>query len=214
MSRGYAVVAALAILGFLSDGASAQCKPIPPQVNVTLPPFNTAIEEVRDVGAYTPFPFRTEQSIEKGWKLNGIALVKTGVRFSVQGVRGPNCYQPITIGIELAIEDPAKIYIDSRYARGTCNYEVIKAHELQHVDVYVKARAAFAPYFKGVVQNAVNAVLAQATRQSNGDELVREAVREAVDVAFAHMNAEAARVNAGIDSRENYIRTQALCPNW
>ena len=209
------ILAAAATIACVVPGAAlAQCKPVPPQVNVRMPPFETVIEEVRDVAAYTPFPFRTEQSIEKGWRLNGIALVKTGGRSNMQGLVGAGCYQPVTIDVEIAIVSPARIYIDSRFEKGSCNYEVVKVHELQHVDVAVRVRAAYANFFKAVVQNAVNAVLPQATTQRNGEEIVSSALSEALDVGLARMNGESARINAAIDSRENYLRTQALCPSW
>lgn len=208
--------ASIALVGLAAScsGAWAQCKPSPPQVNVLAPAFRTTIEEVRDVAAFTPFPFLTEQSIAPGWKLNGVALVRPQVRTNIVGMKHPSCYEPRTVEIVLSFEDPVRIYIDSRFDRNSCNYAVVKAHELQHVDVYQRARTAYVPYFRAVVQNAVNAVVGQASQSRDGEDIVKQAISEAVDVAFSHMTGEAARVNAAIDSRENYLRTQALCPNW
>lgn len=214
MPRLFAPAIAAATLTLLAAPAWAQCKPTPPQVIVTAPPFETSIEEVRDVAAYTPFPFLTEQSVAPGWKLNGVALVRPQVRMNIAGMKYPSCYEAKRIEIVLTLGDPVRIYIDSRFDRNSCNYAVVKAHELQHVEVYQRARTAYVPYFKAVIQNAVNAVLAQSSQSSSGEEIVKAAASEASDVAFSHMTTEAARVNAAIDSKENYLRTQALCPNW
>lgn len=159
-------------------------------------------------------------AVMSGWRTNGLAaaqLRSEGDTFmSIQELSDGSWCGSLEGGrFDIGYDDPMRIYVTSQYAPGSCPYEAIVQHELQHVDIYrsvlsahlgdADRRIATIVFGNGPVRGATKGDVAAGI-----DAIVERAVSEVVD----EIAAESRQRNGVLDTVDNYMRVQSACPQW
>ena len=129
---------------------------------------------------------------------------------------GPYRFWVKTLNVQFKITR-MDVYVSSQYPEGSCQYNVVLAHENTHVSINQRL------YRKhmGLLRSALaRAALPTASHPwTAGSQAQAEAALDArikpllkrIEQGFA---AEDRRENAKIDTTASYRRTSAKCPNW
>ena len=159
-------------------------------------------------------------AVMSGWRTNGLAaaqLRSEGDTFmSIQEMSdGSWCGYLEAARFDIGYDDPMRVYVTSQYPQGTCPYEAIVQHELQHVDIYrsvlsshlddADRRIAAIVFGNGPVRGETKDDVAAGI-----DALVERAVSEVVD----EIAAESRQRNGVLDTVDNYMRVQSACSQW
>lgn len=107
------------------------------------------------------------------------------------------------------------VYINNDYPEGSCEYDAVLAHEMEHVridrEVLQKYEAKFQKVLRRLLRNK-KAIYAQRMVEARSAYYL-EFERQLKPVV-AKMKAERDRRHAAIDTPENYRKEQAKCDNW
>lgn len=195
-----------------AGGALAQvdpCRPTPPQVNVSLPSAGVRVTQVRDVGSHAPFAAGADATTSGGrWVVNGLTKSVRQVSYQIAGVSGNGCYAPTRVEIVLGVGDPVEVLIADRYAPGTCQYQAVLEHEMQHVDILRRGRQIYGERYRAMVMGA-------ALQGPFPDERSAQSrIAGMIDVVGDEMTRALYQANASIDTAESYLANQARCPSW
>lgn len=185
------------------------CRPPPPEVNVSLPSASISVRQVRDVGSFAAFG-SGGQAAEGGgrWVVNGLTRSTRQVSYRVQGLMGGGCFAPVRIEIMLGVADPVEVLISDKYAPGTCQYQAILEHEMQHVDILRRGRQIYAERYRSMLGTG-------AVQGPYPDEASAQSrIAGLVDVVNDEMTRALAQANASIDTAQSYLANQARCPSW
>jgi hypothetical protein len=112
--------------------------------------------------------------------------------------------------------EQVEVDIAAEYAPGSCQYRVVHDHESQHVALTRRTFDAHFPRMRARLAEAVRAVrprIVAGEPEVAGRALSEQLMAVARPVLEAY-DRERARVNAAIDTPENYRRTSALCDTW
>ncbi|OSM05035.1 hypothetical protein MAIT1_03166 [Magnetofaba australis IT-1] len=116
-----------------------------------------------------------------------------------------------TIGYEDVL-----IYILGEYPRESCQYGVIHAHEMRHVEILNQELQRALPGLKQdlsrISRNLTQRVRPQRTQQAQRaiETRVRGRVRLAINRAMRRVD----RANARIDTKQAYLAENRKCRNW
>ena len=110
------------------------------------------------------------------------------------------------------------VYLSSKYPKGSCVYQVVLAHENQHVAINTRVFKKYSALMK-------KALLSDRTIPTKANPMAVNSVEEGKAFISTHIDAlvknvyekftqEAIAENAKIDTMENYRRTQAKCKEW
>jgi hypothetical protein len=107
------------------------------------------------------------------------------------------------------------VYITSNYAEGSCEFEVVRAHEETHVAIYervfdkylARMEAALSQDRRTPMQG--NPFLARSRR--SGKAALSTILDDLVNGLFADFNSESQRENAKLDTPERYRAESAKC---
>lgn len=156
---------------------------------------------------HTPGLTMADNRLDSRLKLQGMS----------HGKNGPVCAWVVSVNVDFSWTR-MDVYISSKYPRGSCPYQVILAHENQHVAINT---AAFEKY-KALMLRALlsatdlptkaNPMMAPSMRQAKA--ILSSRVNGIVMPLYTEFKQELLAENAKIDTPENYKRTQALCPQW
>ena len=107
------------------------------------------------------------------------------------------------------------VYVDRKYAKGTCEFNAIMDHENQHVAINRETLKRFAPRLQSALEAAAPAVnpmpaLSLETGKKRQMDLLQKEIAPQIDA----MNAVRDRANASIDTVQSYRATQEKCRNW
>ncbi len=202
--------AALALLASLCPaGALAQCPPSATRVLVDTPEVSVDVQDVRSVIDYTVLPWQTQSRMAPGWVMNGLTVAHTDGQFRIETLQGPGCFRVTRVDAVLTYKDPVKVYIADKYDPGSCPHETIRAHEMQHVDIFRRGRLIYAARMRERIGLAVPA--AEATGTEAGAQATLKAV---LDDVMREFNGALGAAHGAIDTAENYNAIKALCPRW
>ena len=153
----------------------------------------------------------------RGRSVFGLTLAHTATTVAVKSMMaqrgdGAWCTWLTGVDVELAISDQT-VYIARDFAENTCQYTTIRNHEDQHVGRNVATLQAFAPAFERAMRQAAQGLSPIVTRQRPGNDLPAP-LRLAMRTVERQMEEERYRLNAALDTPENYRRTEAQCPHW
>lgn len=208
--RRAALPAVLSLLASLAPaGALAQCPPSAPRVAVDTPEVAVDVQDVRSVIDYTVLPWQTQNRMAPGWVMNGLTVAHTIGQFRIETLQGPGCFRITQVRAVLSYQDPVKVYISDKYDPGSCPHETIRAHEMQHVDIFRRGRLIYAERLRGKLATATPA--AEATGSDAGAEAVLKAV---LDDVMREFGGALGAAHGAIDTAENYNAIKALCPRW
>jgi len=203
-----AIIAASALAGGPTPAAAGSCRASMPTVDVETPEVSVSSQDVRSVIDYTVFPWQTQNQLAPGWSINGLTVAKPVSTYRIESLTGSGCFSVTRVQVIFTYEDPVKVYVADKYAPGTCEHQVITAHEMQHVDIFRRGRQIYAERMRQVVWNAA----VQSTGKSEAE--TNAALTDAVETVTREFNKALGTAHGAIDTVENYRVTQALCRNW
>jgi hypothetical protein len=211
-SLRFLTVATVAVASIVSTGVSAQCRPIPVQVSVQTPEPQVVLSSTPNVAAVAASAQQLRSPA--GWHINGLAQARPTYDLRLQGEVMQDCYRPKTVAVTLGFKEPIQVFIASKYRPGTCEYEAIRQHEMQHVRIYRNSISNYAGRLQFDIKNAVASLSPQQLISAQAQQLSFNKVVEATARVFDQMMEESRRLNASLDTAENYRYEQARCSNW
>lgn len=144
----------------------------------------------------------------------GLTSVKasTEVHHASPVMRNPishyECVSPrVTINLSY---QPATIYIGREFARGSCAYQEILAHEMRHLNTYFNEL----PKVERSVRAAADRRFGGPPSYGPGGQATRALDRELADVWIPYLTRELTRVEklqAAIDTPDEYLRLSKVC---
>ena len=107
------------------------------------------------------------------------------------------------------------VYIAKEYARGTCQYGVVLAHERRHVLVYENAIKDYLPILDRQMRNEAN-FMRPAVSSDPGAVLntFHQRLMGAVQRSFKKTQDSMVARNAAFDTVSAYRQEQKKCPKW
>lgn len=105
------------------------------------------------------------------------------------------------------------VYIDSRYAPGSCQYRAILAHEREHVRINDEALREMAPMLRQALAEVAERWSDRWFAAPQRDAMARD-FQAAFDRALQAIHEAAARRHAAIDAPASYDAVQAECRAW
>ncbi|WP_262030223.1 hypothetical protein [Microvirga sp. Mcv34] len=208
----YLALATVAVASIVSTGAFAQCQPVPVQVSVQTPEPQVVISSTANVVAAASAPQQLQAMA--GWHINGLAQARPSYDLKLQGEVMQDCYRPRAVAVTLGFKEPIQVFIASKYRQGTCEYENIRQHEMQHVRIYRNSIMNYAGRLQFDINNAVASLTPQQLSSTQAQQLSFNKVVEATARVFNQMMEESRRLNASLDTVENYRYEQKRCSNW
>ena len=111
-----------------------------------------------------------------------------------------------------------KVYIDKKYPKNSCNYQVIKDHEDYHVGVFQQALTFFRPDIERELREAVKNLRPEyAYTTARAKQIMQRQfnqIQARIKPLLDHINRKIAEKNYAIDTPESYRETTKLCPTW
>ncbi len=129
---------------------------------------------------------------------------------------GPNqhCAALAAVEVTLSFED-FQVYIDRRYAQGSCEYRAILDHENQHVRFFRNSLDRYQWEVRGVVEDAARRIPPIiVARPNNAPGLLQAKVKQMIQPTINRLNRAADAANAAIDTPGSYASIQRRCTNW
>lgn len=116
----------------------------------------------------------------------------------------------ITIGYE-----DMTIFVSRDYPEGSCQFNAILDHELEHVAINEAVLRAYKPRFQKALQRVLRAKTAIFVHRKGEarSAYILELKRQLEPVADAMLR-ERTQKNGRIDTRESYARIQSQCDSW
>lgn len=109
------------------------------------------------------------------------------------------------------------VYIDKKYKKGTCNYNVIKEHEDYHVRVQLEGLKAFENTIKKGVRIAAGNVKPVSGNNGNVNQVVSGFVKQIkadIQPLINYVDEKLKEKNAVIDTPQSYADETKKCPRW
>ncbi len=107
------------------------------------------------------------------------------------------------------------VYVDRRYRPGSCQYDVIREHENQHVLNFQHTLAAYMPELRQrLAAEAQAAAPVAAGGMNSGARYFVNLLRDRLTPVIQRMQAEMNAADRRLDTPDSYRATQARCENW
>lgn len=108
-----------------------------------------------------------------------------------------------------------RVYIPREYDVGSCAFNVVREHEMEHVAISRAVLTEYAPRLKEALANVVaNINPFWAPTRDAAKEAAARIIQKALEPAVLELKAEHRRRNKAIDHPENYRALQARCAHW
>jgi len=209
--RSLILLAGVTLLLFPNPVRADACGSPPTEVTVEMPSASVKVDHVRDVAAYAAFGAAVGASTGgqgARWVINGLTKSSLSVGFTIEGRAARGCFAPTRVRVTLGVGDPVQVLITDKYAPGTCAYQAILEHEMQHVDILRRGRVIYAERFK-------QRVIEAAAMGPFPDMAAAQArISGMIDVVSDEMKRALGAANGSIDTAESYLANQARCPSW
>ena len=155
----------------------------------------------------------------RGWRAIGLTLTELQFRMhiSVSTIArkgGGHCATVSSVKATLGY-GTITIYIDKRYARGSCQYRSVLEHENQHVTIFRDTLAVFAPKIERRISEAAWSLKPiTASTPKRAATRLQKALQRKVEPLFKELNKVLDRKNDSLDTPRNYKAEQARCSSW
>ena len=111
------------------------------------------------------------------------------------------------------------IMIDERYEPGSCEYDAIAGHELEHVRIYRNELAYYGKLIEDellISSLNMSEVCTEGGTRAEFREKARSILRddERINLLFVRLDESVREKNAAFDSMEEYLRVKGQCSNW
>lgn len=147
-----------------------------------------------------------------GYHLSGLyrPTVNLGYRYTYKtlfkrGNKKPVCIHSLRVQVTYTVE--REIFLNSKYKRGTCYYNVILRHEERHMKFDDETTRIHLPRWK--------AALTRDMTRSKGfksEAEMAERLKTLIDQHVETLNLTKEKLHATIDNQKNYDREASLCP--
>lgn len=203
-----------------SQKASAFCESMATRVYIDMMPGNPTYITTRS---------RQDFMASSTQKISPNTLGLTLAKLTIQGRPDPivdvvsengfMCAGLKTIRFKMGYDTGAiQVFIDKKYPRHSCEYEVIKKHENYHVQVAQQAMKFFKPDVEKRIYDSIAQLRPKkvATVEEYQQEIERQYQKIIQDLKplIQHINEVIAEKNYEIDTPESYRATTELCQNW
>lgn len=219
MLRAIALGAALLAAASSAQAAGTACpRPSQPaEVRVT-PQYGSV---VYDLG-------RSRQEIASmgsrgglGHNANTRGLTLSELRLQFQArlaraeVRGGVCVWPVAVEAEVGF-GPITVLVDRAYPRGSCQHQVVLAHELEHVRNKQEPLQRHLPRLAGALEGAVRSgsfpVFARSYAEAEAAAM--SFLDRSFKPAFNALQSEMRALDARLDDPASIRTSQTACPSW
>ncbi len=153
-----------------------------------------------------------------GGLMQGNIAIRHAERFEVRNPTGaqPGCIR--LSAVTLRIIGRPTVFIASDYPEGTCQFDVIMEHEMQHVDIDRMLVANHGPRIKKGARKALAGLSTQPVATMAELALARDKLRLAVRDAVAPLTREMLRLRTrfqnGHDRGSEYKQRRDMCTGW
>ncbi len=149
----------------------------------------------------------------------GLTVAEPGLRYETsfyywKAQSGGHCVALAEAKFSVGYDDMT-VYVSRDYPEGSCEYDVILAHEDEHVRLNREVLKAYEGKFKQAIarvlagKKSIFAHQQGAARAAYVKELERQ-----LNPVVAEMAAARNRKNGAIDTQDSYRRLMAQCTNW
>ncbi len=107
------------------------------------------------------------------------------------------------------------VYINRDYPEGSCQYQVVYEHELEHVRVNHETLKAYKPKIIKALKRMIRSkggIFVHRKEEARSAYLL--AIRRSLNPVLDQIVAERDRGNGKLDTRDNYAREHAKCDSW
>ena len=150
----------------------------------------------------------------------GLTYIRLQTRASFSVVTLTNgktkCAFPASVDVFIGYELPQYVYIDKRYAPGSCQFEVIRNHENEHVRINRETLALIVSVIRKGLTDAVmnNGYPIVVPSADAGNQAITGNLEEVFKSYIAAHIQQRNTMNAMMDTPQNYAATSRLCPYW
>lgn len=202
--------------------AAAQCPETPPAARN--PSVRVEVLEPKLVYRHDVDLFglgRIKHTFEKaptGWVMLGVTITSDHLAIQVRPVLlrradGRLCVWVTDVAARLG--DPElDVYVAANYPEGTCEYDVVREHENQHVEINRSVVRAWGPRIGAQLRDFVARSFPMVAATTADVQKIPRTLMDRLQPLFDAMNGELRQKNGAIDTPENYRRTAARCKNW
>ncbi len=154
-----------------------------------------------------------------GWTPVGLTLteLKYAMKVRVEAVgAGPGryCARLTEVAADIGF-DAMNVFIANRFKPGSCAYQSINDHELNHVAVFRETLDVYHPrMLRRLERTARNLGPVRASSPDAAARQLQSKLRSAIDPLFREMNRTMDRNNARLDTPRRYRAEQARCADW
>lgn len=149
----------------------------------------------------------------------GLTVASYAVSFKAQHQMLPAgdgrlCVWPRRIDARLFIP-AATIHIASDFARGSCQYRAIQAHEQQHVRITEEVMRTAAPRLEEYLRRAAAGLAPlRASDPRRAGDAMDDALTGSLKGFMDDLNRQAELANRSIDGDASYAKVAAACKRW
>lgn len=165
---------------------------------------------------------RSDPSSE-GAKVRGLTVADFGMeslyRFQVRRrwLRGGYLAWVEDLKVDFSYRD-VKVFVTRDYLEGSCEYNVTRWHEDQHVRIHREVHGKYQPLLESEVAASKTIPLRSApvtaSSREEGKRLVGERISSVLDQVFERFNEELQAEQAKIDSGSSYDELRSRCSGW
>jgi hypothetical protein len=211
------------VLFLLRAGPSfAQCPETPPAARnptVRLEVLEPKLVYRHDVDLFGLGGIKhTFEKAPTGWIMLGVTITSDHLAMQVRPVvsrlaNGRLCVWVTDVAARVG--DPElDVYVAANYPEGTCEYNVVREHENQHVEINRSVIHAWGPRIGAQLRDSVGQSFPMVAAGNADIQRIPQMLMDSLQPLFDAMNSELRQRNGAIDTPENYRLTAARCKNW
>ena len=193
---------------------------VTPTVTFDILPYKVSFKRNATRGDLQRMTRRHSVSSRQGnWYPLGLTLTTFSYEVSPKVIAYPMkggryCAIPTEIRIKMGYPK-FEILIDRRYRRGTCQFNAIRDHENEHVDLYLDTLDRMTPWLESRILGQVQRIKPiTETSPDRAAEYFTRILMKTIGAAAKKLSTKAARANARIDTVQSYQLIQSQCARW
>jgi hypothetical protein len=177
--------------------------------------FSKSTEQLRNFDIDTKNPYGDHGHFEVGGLMKGGINMEQTMRFSSlthQGLRQICVYYD---SVNVRFNITPTIYIANKHQPGTCKHNAIKEHEMKHIAVDRKIVNKYAALVGRMIKAEIDRAAIYGpvpfTQAAQVQSHMKQRMENILRTASAQMEAERAKLQQAVDSREEYDRVSRQC---
>jgi hypothetical protein len=125
------------------------------------------------------------------------------------------CAVPVRVDVRIGYSEMT-VFLDKRYASGTCENVAIRRHEYRHVDVFNDILASRLPDIRSAIERAGRSggFLVEAADAESAKAKLLGLLNAALRAAVKDLDAEMDRLQDALDAPASYAAIHASCSRW